>query len=510
MRFGSDSSPSLARTALLRSAWLGPVAVVIACSSPPEPVYPPRSEIGPPYDQARMCQPPFPSGIGNGYYWMADLDLGRSCVVYLEQDDCVLGIYQECAAPDSTVLRQWQGRAKTANTVRWIELSPAVPSGGNPPARSPTCCEGAVVGEVGGYSTAVLGCLRGRNCTGLPPETPPTEPQDHVGLVLQQVRIGIQPEQRISGTRLPLEAFAPKVTRLITQNAGTELYALVDGPGADAADGLYQIMLTASGSTRVLSTTSSEPLQVAWDDTQVYLSDGDRVHRRSGSSNQSSGPLGGKVLAMAAAASGLLVATEDGTGTMLRRLDPTTLGEVASARRTERVSSMAADADPAPSALAVLSYQDRERLERIGPDLAPMGPVVELRDGAIPRQLTFVTTDTYGFLAPCWKDSNARTCYWEHFFNGEAQGAGVTERTSAPDVADITDFTIDNLHRYVHLSSSTGPVTVVFRQPLRPALDQRIPFTEATSHITSDGTGRYWVLFPGAPALTRIDPIDDH
>ncbi|MBK6685173.1 MAG: hypothetical protein IPG45_11955 [Deltaproteobacteria bacterium] len=470
----------------------------MACSAPPEPVYPPRAEIGPPFDVARTCVPPYPSNVGNDYFHWADLDQGTSCVVYLERDDCALAVYQECVPEGATTSRQWQGRTYNNMLVRRMEFSPASPGGVSGPTRNPTCCEGDITTGDGGYSSSVLTCWLNRNCGG-----PLTDVPDHVGLVLQQVRTGVRPEQRIEPDRLQVGAVAARTTRLVTREGREELYLLVDSPGTMAGDGLHRVAISASGTQLLITATSAQPLQVATDATHIYLADGDQLHRVDGETVVPAVNMAGQVLAMAPTSMGLLIATADGANSTLRLLDRTTLAELSSSPRVGRISALAAGVEQDAQILAVASYVDRPALEQIDLSLG-IGSTVELKSFAIPSGLKHVADDTYGFLAPCWNGPTSRSCYWEHAFE---PGGGRTDRTSAPDIEDIRDFVIDPEQDYVHLSSSSGRVSVLGRLPLRPLLDERVPLTEPTSGLARGVNGRIWVLLPNTGALARLEPI---
>lgn len=470
----------------------------VACAAPPEPVYPPRGEIGPPYDVARTCVPPYPSNVGNDYFHWADLDVGLSCVVYLERDDCALAVFQECLPEGATTSRQWQGRTYNNMLVRRMTFSPATPGGASAPTRNPTCCEGDIFTGDGGYSSSVLTCWLSRNCGG-----PVNDVPDHVGLVLQQVRTDVHPEDRVEPGRLAVGAIAERTTRLVTRDGREELYLLVDGAGAAAGDGLHQVSTGASGTQPLITATSAEALVVSADATTIYLADGDRLYRVDGPTVIPAVTMAGQVLAMAPTTSGLLIATADGNNSVLRLLDRNTLAELSASPRTGRISALAAGEGQDAQVLAVASYVDRPVLERIDSALGAAA-TVELKSFVIPSRLQHVDDNTYGFLAPCWNGANARSCYWEHDFAPEG---GRTDRTSPPDVDDIRDFVIDAEQDFVHLSSTRGPVSVLGRLPLRPLLDERVPFTEATSGLARAADDKIWVLLPTTGALTRLGAV---
>src|SRR5262245_7532167 len=83
------------------------VMLLVACAPSPEA----------PLPLPAGSRPPAPAGGCDivrqdyaGYYWFSDLETGRSCRVYLEQDDCVVAIFDDCTWPDAWGDRQWTGR----------------------------------------------------------------------------------------------------------------------------------------------------------------------------------------------------------------------------------------------------------------------------------------------------------------------------------------------------------------------------------------------------------------
>lgn len=123
------------------------VALAVACGDPSGPIRPDRTVVGPPPEAAQpeLCLPPFPMQLGNGYVLLADLDRGEACFAYLERDECVLGIFEDCtdARP---VPRQWRGRVDLDVDGATTVLQTIDDADRNPTVlpRDPVCCEGAV------------------------------------------------------------------------------------------------------------------------------------------------------------------------------------------------------------------------------------------------------------------------------------------------------------------------------------------------------------------------------
>lgn len=83
---------------------------------------------------AASCSPPY-ARLGSGPFVWLDMDEGRACTAYLEQDECVLGVYRDCTSQDE---REWRGGVGPGDTVE-LEALYLVPSIS---ARAPLCCLG--------------------------------------------------------------------------------------------------------------------------------------------------------------------------------------------------------------------------------------------------------------------------------------------------------------------------------------------------------------------------------
>lgn len=82
------------------------------CGSPGAPGQPPAGAL-PPAPAANACGPALQ--VGRDWFHLGDLISGSSCPVYLEQDECVLGIYDDCSVRVGG--RQWLGRISADASV---------------------------------------------------------------------------------------------------------------------------------------------------------------------------------------------------------------------------------------------------------------------------------------------------------------------------------------------------------------------------------------------------------
>lgn len=94
-----------------RRDWLLPL-LLAGCGSPGAPGSPPAGALPLP-PAANTCGPALQ--VGRDWFYLADLQSGNSCSVYLEQDECVLGIYDDCTVRVGA--RQWVGRVGTDSSV---------------------------------------------------------------------------------------------------------------------------------------------------------------------------------------------------------------------------------------------------------------------------------------------------------------------------------------------------------------------------------------------------------
>ncbi|MEO1338170.1 MAG: hypothetical protein AAFV29_21175, partial [Myxococcota bacterium] len=89
----------------------------------------------------KCTTPGFPQNIGQATVQLVDMDSGKRCTTFLEQDVCVLAIFRDCTDEDSTPSREWQGEA---DSDRHVELRPFYPRDAVIQSRSPACCVGEI------------------------------------------------------------------------------------------------------------------------------------------------------------------------------------------------------------------------------------------------------------------------------------------------------------------------------------------------------------------------------
>lgn len=118
-----------------RTSWALVVGLQLGCGSPP----PARlGAVDPlPPEAAQDCALPYVRLDAGPALW-SDLDRGTTCEVWVESDECIFGIWEDCVSLPQVRRREWQGRFRDLRA----ELVPAhVPSA---PDRAPTRCEGVL------------------------------------------------------------------------------------------------------------------------------------------------------------------------------------------------------------------------------------------------------------------------------------------------------------------------------------------------------------------------------
>lgn len=191
------------------------LSCVWACSNPPPPELPGRDRTGPAELANKDCAKlmPYPTNFGQAEYVWADLDRAELCTVYVEQDDCVVAIWRDCAG-DS---REWQGRVAGAGASRMLHLESIYANNGARPARAPSCCEGPILPADREPDEAILSC--GLQGCGIDVD------KKHLGIQLERKRSGGGPTL---GNSLTLGPTGSKI--VASANLGDSLWVLVQGP----------------------------------------------------------------------------------------------------------------------------------------------------------------------------------------------------------------------------------------------------------------------------------------
>ena len=96
-------------------------ACLLACAGPNGPPEP-GAELGPAAPAAADCPPV--RQFANDWFYFVDLERGRTCRVFLEQDECVLGVFEDCTNRP----RQWVGTVDGAGMMRLTAVH-ATPQG---------------------------------------------------------------------------------------------------------------------------------------------------------------------------------------------------------------------------------------------------------------------------------------------------------------------------------------------------------------------------------------------
>ena len=177
---------------------------------------------------ALSCQPPYPRFANRWVRW-ADLDAGVSCTAFLEQDECVLGLFRDCSVEGG--LREWRGHVDGRGE---IELRALRAPADAPRARAPECCRGSLVRPETGAAWSLLRCEEG--------PCPSTETVGGlVGLYFEAL-VDDQPAGRFTDA---FEAPGPVID-------AHEGYLLISGAGP-SVDGLWR---GASDAVRIRAASS--------------------------------------------------------------------------------------------------------------------------------------------------------------------------------------------------------------------------------------------------------------
>ncbi len=218
-------------------------AALLACGSPGAPG-PAPSERTPAPPVANDC-PAVGSPFGNGLFYVQDLNARRVCRAYLEQDECVVAIWDDCTVEVANSQRSWEGRIDPvpgAETRMWMRSH----SRGSGQAAS--SCQGSL--ELGSEpARALLECQR----------------DDLVAFQMYLERVVDPPAP--FGEPLPELSVGVAIIQFITafEQAGGDrfLAAVSDYPAAEGG-GLYLFRAAGSGEFAPVSIPASHAhLQIA-------------------------------------------------------------------------------------------------------------------------------------------------------------------------------------------------------------------------------------------------------
>ena len=461
----------------------------------------PEFEVQPPPTAAAdvLCvDPGFARDVGQARFRLVDMDLGRSCEVFLEQDVCVLAIFDDCTDPSSQ-RREWQGQALTNRTVRLAPLYPDDATGVIIP-RAPACCEGPVFPSTGATEWMRLDC-RFSSCNN--------GNRAHTGLFL---------------TRDVLDAPAFRATASEAVTAATT--------GANAVDALWDpdrgegwLGWTNRGLYVRAADGDATPIEsglpaghLAQNSQAVFAGGGldlARVDKAQRVVTRRAN-LPGALLAMTYVPEGLLVAVD---GTMSDRPDrpqsllvlyaTDTLEPTLQSTHDGRLTGLAAGPT---GGIAVATFDDPPRLEVIDRALSAaatiaMSALRELSvDNVSPSKPIMLAPNRVGFIAPCFEEAgNAGKihCFYEHLLDnpdGER-----SERIGVPDEDRLADVAISHDGSLVWLTGAEGRVHQLERTPVRPQ-PQALTIVDHDVDAIVTVNNDIWVLSANAGRLTILTP----
>lgn len=129
------------------AAGLALAALATGCDGPGAAQLVPGS---PPPEASATCRLPYERLPPGPALW-SDLDVGSRCTVYLESDECVFGIFEDCVPDGSGAPREWQGRTDDRSARLTAAFRRPAPE------RAPGTCQGHVE-EVDGVVRIQAAC----------------------------------------------------------------------------------------------------------------------------------------------------------------------------------------------------------------------------------------------------------------------------------------------------------------------------------------------------------------
>jgi hypothetical protein len=417
---------------------------LIACSSPPPPTLPPRSEIGPDQPAATECFPPYNGSFAHDWFVLADLDLGVSCRVFLEQDDCVLGIFDDCTDP-SPSSRQWVGKTSSEMTRDRLQFQ-IFEGNGSVVGRPPKCCNGELIdGDWSHLDCKLTAC---DNQTD----------QIHVGALLER-------------ETAPAPFADPAGREELSSTVTIRDFALLAAKREIWAVTQSEIVVQAlGGATQVLDNVVDAELLVADPDERwVYVADGDTIMRIDVNAREQmeSVDLGGPVEILEHTSRGILAGAVSGDTMMLslhRRDDLTVIDASGTLPRLAAVIEVPNGTSPRAFLAAPLEARA---------DLVVLTSSLAIGSGApnterSPRAFVSVGGGAIGFLAECSERSTEQHCWFEV----DLATNGV-RRTGIPDIGDIIDAVHHAPSERVVFSGPEG-LGVLDRAAWRPLVQARV------------------------------------
>lgn len=457
--------------------WVALALAIPACSSPPDPTIPPREEIGPPRPAATvLCFPPF-SDFAQDRFVLADLDLGVSCPVFLEQDECILGIYDDCTDP-SRSSRQWVGMIDSKEMTDRLEF--AIHQGpGAVAARPPQCCSGELVDS----TWALLRCTLTADCDN-------ASDTAHVGAYLERVEDAPTPWGTV---RSPVSV-APNETLvdLAYVSGAQQVWAL-------ARDQiLVQRLDGGTATTLPVAVTDGTRLLLAKDENTAYVADGPNLLRIDTGSKDLIGTtdVGAPIDLLAYTTRGILVGVRDGQETVLTLRDTGVPESIIGMLTVDQLSAVVPVPEGTERSAFVAAEADGDLLVLTGTLAIDQEELIEKPA----RALFGLEAGIVGYFAECSELSAARHCYFEkNIFSTEPP-----RRIGIPDVGMLVDaLPIEDRV----LFAGTGSYLAVFdRREWRPLVQRRVPLEGAVKLARDRTTGEVFALEAAGGRVARISP----
>jgi hypothetical protein len=476
----------------------------LACSGPQAPMIPPRDVVGPPYEASRDCTPPTdkfakpdPTAAGTNFLF-ADFDDAKSCIDYIEQDECILAIYRDCTFTGGSGMRSWVGAIAHDKT---ITLSPTFTNSGVPP-HQPAQCSGSLNNPVSGAPAfasapwALLSC-----------PTTKTGEAPYQGIYFERADSTVTAALHLaSGVINVAAASGPRMNFLsdmIILSSMGQLWAIANtGMSGDARNGLYVgptmgTMLSKQG----LALTLPGMLRAASDDSVVLIVDGHRITKVDPHSP-------GTAAATYQAPSDILDVGIRGRDVLVAFADPLpgksdllllTLDALAPEGTMMQVQQTISRIVPSPTtsttSIALLLYSDRQQIDYVGngPAIFKTVPI-----NFTPAAFVLLESGAFGLSASGPPG---------HYYELDHRGAPVFD-VIVPDSGQVDAIVYDDKNDLV-ITSAGSRVAVIDRAERRPLLASfiRMPDNSSVTRLVRDsGSKAIYALDAAGGVIYRLDP----
>lgn len=435
------------------------IAILIAVAAlgcdPPEA--PDLFPTAPPPPAANDCVPPYARFANAPFLWV-DLDRGASCTVFLEQDECVLGLFRDGCGGDE---REWRGAIDGEDRIRLQALYP--PGNGALLPRAPRCCDGLLIRSADDPPWAQLTCQT-RSCGA-------SSDADHLGLALERSESTPDRLRLVSEVRLP----GPIVD-------GEGLYALVSGGGSEV-DGVWSL---EDAPRRVRTILDGQ--QLAEGGVRVWVATGARVD-----GGDVSIPLEGALSGLVGTSEGIAFIRD--TTLVHYRPDAPGGGVVHTSTRTESPLGLAADREEGRIYLLTRSH-----LVTLDPQLQIVDrQTLELPFFRTPRAQGEVAEGRVWIVAACHEADLRERCVWSI-----ETSSGAVRRVSIPDVEQIGAPTRAGDQWWI--PDASGALHLVDAETLRPLLSSPFSVPGPAAFVSPmDGVGRHRVLERAGPRVWTVE-----